>query len=484
MAFEIDVLITFANEDNQQKGDANGWVTDFKRFLELMLVQVLGKKPNIMLKSEHDSITGGNLSKVAVLLPILSPAFIASGESLDTLESFLTSTKKDATQRVFKIFKRPISTEEQPSKLTSMLGYELFEIDQDSGEVEDYIDFFSAEAERDFWMKMVDLAYDIHESLLKLNQIEAPKEVKKTMERRCIFLAETGHDLSIQRNIIKRELQRHGYKVLPDRTLPQDVEELKKEVESELEKCSLSIHLIGSSYGDIPTGSEKSVVDIQNQIASQRSINLKDKTKFARLIWISNQLTQASEKQISFIENIKRDLASSEGTEILQTALEDFKNIIREELIEVGIDKRLGKGQVLSENGKPTVYLLHDKIDSKQVKPLKEQIEKAGFTVLVPTFEGELLDLRRDHINNLRSFDAAVIFQGEVNNQWVRMKLLDLLKAPGFGRRKTIKGKAIISNKKDQLDITAYKNYNVTLISGDSKATTDSLNGFLEEIKE
>ena len=483
MAFEIDVLITFTNEDNQSENN-RGWVQEFKHFLELMLVQVLGTKPNIMLKSEHDSITGGNLKKVAILVPILSPAFVASGESLDTIESFYGTITSSETTRVFKILKRPVSIEEQPAKLKELIGYDLYDIDEDTGDIEDYKDFFSPEAERSFWMKMVDLAYDIHESLITLNELEKKGGVKHIYERRCIYLAETGHDLSIQRNIIKRELQRHGYKVLPDKTLPQDVDSLKKEIDKELEECSLSIHLIGSSYGDIPDGSDKSVVDLQNQIAAQRSASLKDKTKFSRLIWISNQLNQASEKQIAFIENIKRDLASSEGTEILQTALEDFKNIIREELIEVGIDKKLGKAGVIADNGKASIYLLHDKVDAKAVAPFKSQIEKAGYKVLLPAFEGELLELRQQHINNLRTFDAAIIFQENVNNQWVRMKLLDLLKAPGFGRRKPITGKAIISNREDKLDISAYKNYNVTVISGAEKDALGSLQGFLEEIKE
>lgn len=483
MAFEIDVLITFANEDNQS-GNDRGWVQEFKHFLELMLVQVLGNKPNIMLKSEHDSITGGNLKKVAVLVPILSPSFVASGESLDTIESFYSTIKKTDIARVFKILKRPVSIEEQPAKLKELIGYDLYDLDEDSGDITDYKDFFSPEAERSFWMKMVDLAYDIHESLVNLNELDKSGEIKHIFERRCIYLAETGHDLSIQRNIIKRELQRHGYKVLPDKTLPQDVDSLKKEIDKELEDCSLSIHLIGSSYGDIPAGSDKSVVDLQNQIAAQRSASLKDKTKFSRLIWISNQLNQASEKQISFIENIKRDLASSEGTEILQTALEDFKNIIREELIEVGIDKKLGKSNIAADNGKESIYLLHDKVDAKAVAPFKSHIEKAGYKVLLPAFEGDLLELRQQHINNLRTFDAAIIYQGNVNNQWVRMKLLDLLKAPGFGRRKPIIGKAIISNREDKLDISAYKNYNVTVIDGDEKSALDSLKGFLEEIKE
>ena len=64
------------------------------------------------------------------------------------------------------------------------------------------------------------------------------------------------------------------------------------------------------------------------------------------------------------------------------------------------------------------------------------------------------------------------------------MKLLDLLKAPGFGRRKPITGKAIISNREDKLDISAYKNYNVTVISGEEEDALDSLKRFLEEIKE
>ena len=50
MAFDIDVLITFAEKDNEASGKDSGWVTQFKKFLELMLYQVLGEKPNIVLK--------------------------------------------------------------------------------------------------------------------------------------------------------------------------------------------------------------------------------------------------------------------------------------------------------------------------------------------------------------------------------------------------------------------------------------------------
>jgi len=54
MALDIDVIIAFAEKDNGSAKQDLGWVTQFKKFLELMLFQVLGQKPNIVLKEEFD----------------------------------------------------------------------------------------------------------------------------------------------------------------------------------------------------------------------------------------------------------------------------------------------------------------------------------------------------------------------------------------------------------------------------------------------
>jgi hypothetical protein len=89
------------------------------------------------------------------------------------------------------------------------------------------------------------------------------------------------------------------------------------------------------------------------------------------------------------------------------------------------------------------------------------------------------MEVRKQHIDNLRNFDGAVIYKGKVNDQWVRMKVLDLLKAPGFGRNKPIRGKAIVS----EASLDNYKNQNVTLISGDRNKSAESLKSFLQEIK-
>ena len=477
MAFEIDVLITFADKDNEtaKKGEA-GWVSQFKKFLELMLYQVLGEKPNILLKGEYDSVTAATLDNAAVLVTVLSKEFVQSGRCLDTLEGFYKATAASKVNRVFKVLKSPLINQEHPPRLRDLLGYDMFQLDSETGAMKEYTDFFSQEAEKQYWMKLVDLAYDIHESLLLLRQGETKSEVKNIFKRKSIYLAETGHDIAVQRNIIKRELLRHGYIVLPQHTLPQNFTDLEKSVKKDLEECSFSIHLIGSSYGEIPEGSDRSVIDIQNQLSAEQSHRKKEnKEEFNRLIWIAPNLKNASDKQKSFIDTIRRDVEAQEGAEILQNPLEDFKNIMREELLE-----SLERKEPDDYKGK-SIYVVHDRMDDQEVKPFKEAIEKSGFRILTPAFEGELLDVRKNHIDNLKNFDGAIIFKGKVNDQWVRMKALDLLKAPGFGRKKPILGKAIVSSSSNTTELETFKSQNMTVISGDQNKRMESLKMFLQE---
>lgn len=478
MAFEIDVLITFADKDNEAaRKNEIGWVSQFKKFLELMLYQVLGQRPNIVLKGEYDSVTAATLDSAAVLVAVLSKDFVQSGRCLDTVEGFYKASASKAN-RVFKVLKAPLTNPEQPPRLRDLIGYDMYQLDNETGLMKEYSDFFSQEAEKQYWMKMVDLAYDIHESLLLLNQGETKTEVKNIFRRKTIYLAETGHDLSVQRNIIKRELLRHGYVVLPNQTLPQLLNDLERSVRKDLEDCSLSIHLIGSAYGEIPEGSDRSVVDLQNKLAAEQSLAKKaKKEEFARLIWIAPNLRNASEKQKAFIETLRRDIEAQEGAEILQNPLEDFKNIMREELLESNERKAAD-----DYNGK-SIYLVHDRVDDSEVRPYMEAIEKLGFKVLTPAFEGDLLDVRKKHIDNLRNLDGAVIFKGKVNDQWVRMKVLDLLKAPGFGRKKPIMGKAIVSSSGSNASLEGYKNQNMTVIAGDHNKSLESLKVFLQEFK-
>src|SRR5258708_23189436 len=368
---DIDVLITFAEKDNEtSKKSEQGWVTQFRKFLELMLFQVLGTKPTIVIKSEFDTATAPAMDNASILVAVLTKDFVQSGRCLDLVEYFFKVTSATKFNRVFKVLKSPLTIQEQPPRLRDLLGYDMYQLDVETGQMKEYSDFFSQEAEKQYWMKMVDLAYDIHESLVVLKAGDAKLgEVKNLYKRKTIYLAETGHDLSVQRNIIKRELQRHGFIVLPNHTLPSRLDELEKEARKDIDQCALSVHLVGSAYGEIPEGADRSIVDIQNKIASEVAVAKRQtKDEFSRLIWIAQNLKNASDRQKAFIETIRRDTEAQEGAEILQNPLEDFKNIMREELIDA--QDRMSPESTASKS----IYLVHDRIDVAEVEPIREAL--------------------------------------------------------------------------------------------------------------
>src|SRR5687768_16754763 len=121
MSAEIDILIVFADADNvPSDGDEVLWVSQFKKFLEFALSQVVDERLNIMLKSQHDSLTSPRLDNVGILLPILSRNFVSTPACIGYVETFYKTVNKDLN-RIFKVAKSPLPLPEQPALLRPLL---------------------------------------------------------------------------------------------------------------------------------------------------------------------------------------------------------------------------------------------------------------------------------------------------------------------------------------------------------------------------
>ncbi len=465
---EIDILINYSETDNKSEGENPGWVSSFEKFLQTILSQVLGANPVIVSKSDADSLTKTELKNTGVLVSIISKEMAKSGPCLDAIEEFYSTQK--SSSRILKVMKEDVGIELLPTKLNQLIPYDLYDTENEENKKEAFYDYFGPEAESIYWMKLVDLAFDINELLYE--QENSEKNVKPLFERKAIYLATTGNDLSIQRNIIRRELQRHGFKVLPNHNLSTKANELTDEINKNLAECVFGIHLLGNSYGDIPEGSDRSVVDLQNRLASQ--VETKNGGKMQRLIWINPSQSKSSDKQKAFLENLQRDVAALEGAEVLQTPLEDFKNIMREEIFaneKFGIQEEENTFHV--DKKKLNVYLIYDKIDKESVSSTIKFLVKCGLNVIEPDFDKNLLEIRKSHLEKLKQLDLAIVFQEKVNTNWVRMKLLDLLKAPGLGRVKPIVGKAIFAGKGIELSKDSFEDYEVELINAKDKKNSE-----------
>lgn len=472
MSQKLNINIIYAEDDNKPIMQNRGWVSFFEKFLNMMLRQTMNREFQINLLSDSSETS---TIKEGVYVPILSPDFILSGLSLDRLEGlFQNGDSEKIHDRIFPVFKSPLDFVDIPEKLRPLRSY-IFYLDYENHEQE-LSDFFSKEAEKGYWMKMVDLCFDIYETVLKMSNQDNNADV--IHNRRSVYLADTGQDLAGARNIIKRELSRHGYEVYPKGLLPHNFTEMKKSIKEDLNKCQFSIHMVGSSYGTIPHGTDSSVMDIQNGLAANQFEE--NPQNFNRLIWISPSLKFASEKQKSFIHNIKRDAKASLGAEVLQTSLEDFKNTLWEELMDTGLNKKLRIAYPQEDQKLPIVYLIYDESDQNEAEKLIANIDNQEVKILTLDNKGDLMALRNKHIDALKQMDAAIVFQEKVNNQWVYMKLLDLLKAPGFGRSKPILGRMFKSKKAKGVENEFINQYEVEV---DSSEDSKKLDKFIKDIK-
>jgi hypothetical protein len=273
--------------------------------------------------------------------------------------------------------------------------------------------------------------------------IETGRDPSPPNPEKTIFLAETTSDLKHNRKNIQRELEKEGLTIFPDPSFQAD-KEFREQVQSFISRCKLSIHLVGSKYGSIPEEEEKSIVEIQNELAAEQA----QRNKLMRLIWIDPDLKVTGERHERFIENLEKVAAGEPGARLIKNSFEDFKTIIKDtlsKLSEPALQEYTGAG------GPTHIYLMHDETDRGCVQPIEDFLFDKGFEVKMPLFEGSPSELREFHQDHLFLCDAMMIYYGDTSHVWLENKMNDILKARGFNRTKPISASAVyITGEKTQ----------------------------------
>ncbi len=456
MNFEKDAFISYAHLDNVELIEGTkGWITNLHRALEVRLAQLLGKQaqiwrdPKLNGNDVIDDVLVEQLGRAAALIAVVSPRYVKSEWTRKELAEFWRIAEEQGgvrfqdKARIFKVLKTPVPLEIHPPELRSLLGYEFFKVDPDSGRVHELNEIFGAEAQRDFWLRLDDLAHDICCIVEMLEAPAAASNAKNATESEAIFLAEVTSDLREQRETLRRDLQQHGYTVLPSRPLPSVESELKQAIHEDLARCRISIHLVGKSYGFVPEGSDQSVLEIQNELASVRSAQ----GGFSRLLWLPPGLEVTDERQRRVIERLRIDPGIHAGADLLETSVEDLRTLIQKRLqppSEVVAKRVANEEKRLSQ-----LYLIYDQRNTSEATRWADYLFEQGLEVLHPVFEGDEAEVREYHEENLRTCDAALILFGGASECWLRRKLRELQKSAGYGRTKTapVVGVALIPPK-------------------------------------
>jgi hypothetical protein len=452
MDFDFDAFISYAHMDNVGLIEGHqGWISSLHRALEVKVGQLLGKRPHIW----RDPKLQGNdvfaetllerLRHVAVLISVLSPCYVNSEWTRRELVEFWKAAEEQGgvrlhdKARIFKVLKTPVRLEMHPPELQSLLGYEFFQVDPDTGKIHELDEAFGSEAQIAFWMKLDDLAQDICALLELLGASGMANSAGEKITRETIFLAEATIDVKEQRETIRRDLQQHGFEVLPAAGMPLVASEMVSSFSEDLARCRMSIHLVGKNYGTVPEGTTESIPVIQNELAIDRV----NQGNFSRIIWIPPGLQVEDGRQQKFIEHLRTDPRIQKGSDLLETPLEDLRTVIQDRLKPAPERVHKNSAAPTSNSNPLQVYLVYDQRDVGVISAWADLLFDRGFEVLRPVFEGDEREVREYHEENLRDCDGALIFFGAANELWVRRKMRELQKSAGYGRVKPIRAVAI-----------------------------------------
>jgi hypothetical protein len=501
--FESDLFVSYAHMDDQALTEGQkGWISTFHRALEIRLGQLLGKQPRIFRdpKLQGNDYFGdrlvGCMPKTAALVSVLSPRYVRSDWCLREVEEFCKASAQAGglrvadKARVFKVVKTPVPLEQHPAELQELLGYEFYTVERETGRPRELNQLADPDMQRQYWARLDDLAHDISEllSLLQADRSPAADHGQPAAAAKgFVYLAETSSDLQEKRDAVKRELLEYGYAVLPDRPLPLFGPECEAMVSEQLARCRLSVHLIGERYGIVPEGSTTSVVAIQNELAVRRGGQASD--GFSRLIWLPPGLAGVSgldERQQRFIEHLQTDARLQKDADLLETPLEDFKSALHQRLQPppAPSPRREAEAAAGAADGPARVYLICDQRDLDAVAPLEDHLFAEGCEVILPAFDGDEAQVRRDHEESLALCDATLLYYGAGSDLWLRQKLRELQKAAAYGRPGPIAVRAVYIGPPEGAQKSRFRTHEALVLQPLAGAfSPSSLDAFLNQLK-
>lgn len=496
MQFATDIFISYAHIDDESLiENQKGWITDFHRALDIRLAQLLGRRPVIWrdqsLQGNHvfDKQIVDQFSNVAIMLSIITPRYIKSDWCIREVDEFYNTCSQNIgftvsnKARVFKIIKTPVRVDLHPEKIQNVLGYEFYSTDAATGRFKELSQTFGQDTERLYWEKLDDLAHDICSFLesvehpvtngtAAVNQGAFPgKSAGK------VFLAESSYDTQDFRDNLKRELQGYGYQIFPDKQLPLIATALQENITSNLKEVNLSIHLLGENYGVVPEGTQKSIVEIQNDVAASYSAS----NNIPRFIWIPEGCEPVDDRQIAFMDKLNSGKEGITGADLVQGSLEDFKSVVIDKLESMQAEEKKEEPEVV-ETATRIIYLICDISDLDEIRPLEDFLFDNGYEVVTPIFDGDESGIREDHIENLKSCHAAIIFFSNANELWLRSKMRDFMKISGYGRSKPLGLKAIYLAPPDSTSKQRFRTLEAEIINGLEGLPIEKLKSLLSRI--
>jgi hypothetical protein len=509
--FDADVFISYARlDDKPVLGDEHGWVSQLHNELVEHLPEYLGSdalvwrdREEIRNNEDFEQKICRHLRKTATFIAILSEGYFNREWCLREVREFAEHAEKrfgihvdGEKKRIFKVEKMPIDIDALPDPLQGTTSYRFF------AEGNRILRPTIKEYRDKYLLQVEDLLKDLATVLKVLAKHADGEEGTAATSPMTVYVAETTSDLDAQAAEIRRDLKERGYRVLPAGELRRRVGPFRDEVRESLAQSALSVHLVGAEYGFVPEGEVmKSSLWLQHDLAMARG----KQANFSRVIWIANGGAAPDERQRKFVEYLEQDSDSQEGAELLKNcSMEDLKTELYDQLnrIRAAEAKQMHSARSQRHDNSeaptqptadeaPIIYVMCDKSDRKSpaLAALRKYLLSEGFEPVLPSEDdtGHGSDEKspsEEHIENLQTCDACIIFYGKAPPRWFHQKLGHLRKYLR-GRAKPILAKAVYDAPPEgagnERDVETNE---AMVLSGAAEFAPDQLKPFIDRIRQ
>jgi hypothetical protein len=416
-----DVFISYAHVDDEPDpafSERPGWVTTLVRCLEQRLAKKLGRVDSYAIWRDaklagHVELTPdiiGRLRDAALLLLVLSPAYLASEWCRRELALFYETIrgKSAARGRIFVVeFDRLDPTRKLP-ELADVKGYKFWVEDPDTRNPETLGYPIVREKDEDYHKRVNDLCIELVRQLDALKQCEhpAPDSVAQMSAdtRPHLFLAEVTEDLETRRDAVRRHLDQAGFRVLPDSELSRDDPEAYRDaVDADLVRSVVFVQLLSETPGRRFKGSELGYVALQHESAVAAGIVV--------LQWRSRQLDAGSEE----IPEDHRNRLN--GLTVVATDLSEFKSLVVETVKKLTAPPPPPRDQAALGDTDKLVFVNAEQTDLEAARAIVGVFEAHGIGALPPVRGATPEAIRAALTTRMLHCDGMVLVHGN-NPDW------------------------------------------------------------------
>ena len=435
------ILLLSPDKNDVQSGPDPAWIEQLAVNLGLVLDKYTGE--SLLTVMPDSKNTDELFTKPVFLILLMHDSYASSGKFVKFLES-VAEKGRDMIRHVSRIDTSGGAIVKIPDIFKAAPSVELSESSENTDQAR-----WIGEDSNIYWSRLLDLAAEVK---FLAGQIPEPAPGGSG---NLIYLAQASADMRRNRNILRRELLEYGFEVVPDSDLKFRKSDLKSYIQNLVDKSRLVIHLLGNTYGESMKDTGYSLAEVQVQYITEYLEAIENdpvhaEKELERFVWIDPEFNPLDSQQEEFINQIKRNIENLHRTEIIQTPLELFKTLVINKLRRSPAGSSILEKEIPAQSG--LIYILHAADDQEEAAELARGLSKGNLVAGMLDYGKEQKSLLNDHKAYLKECNAAVIYYGIPNRPWLQSKVMDLLKAPGLGRNRSLDARQILTGEQDTLE--------------------------------